>query len=95
MVTLLRWRIYEKGIGVDQDYDKASALYKRVLRHHHPREEAMHDSLTALARYHGLGLSKDAEHSQVVADRFATMSQSNPERREELEHLENRYLTLR
>jgi hypothetical protein len=55
----------------------------------------MHDSLTALARYHGLGLSKDAEHSQVVADRFATMSQSNPERREELEHLENRYLTLR
>jgi hypothetical protein len=77
---------YERGIGVDRDYEQAFRLYNRVLHHGHAGEENVCASFKGLARLYqeGLGVPQSDENAR----KYTTFSRSNPETVEEPMHLE-------
>jgi hypothetical protein len=77
---------YERGIGVDRDYEQAFRWYDRVLHHGQGGEENFSAAFKGLVRlYHeGLGVPQSDE----LARKYTFFSQSNPETAEEMEPLE-------
>ena len=79
---------YERGIGVEQNQEKAHQYYKSVIEHSHPGEETLRAAFLALSRFHRDGLG-GAEKSMTLAAKYLTMSKSNAESPREIKHLEN------
>ena len=79
---------YERGLGVEQSYERAYDLYKSVVDHPFPGEETTKHALLALSRFHEHGLGGVVKDSELKAKYFA-FSQSNPERVEEIHDLED------
>ena len=79
---------YERGLGVEQSYERAYDLYKSVVDHPFPGEETTKHALLALSRFHEHGLGGVVKDSELKAKYFA-FSQSNPERVEEIRDLED------
>lgn len=81
---------YERGLGVEQSYEKAFHYYKLVTKHPFPGEETVKPAFQALSRYY-----KEPERYGGVVERsaelsmkFLTFSMSNPEREDEIDGLE-------
>lgn len=78
---------YERGIGVDRDYEQAFRWYDRVL--HHPGQagqESFRIAFKGLARLYQDGLG--VPQSDEVAHKYTAFSCSNPETAEDMVHLE-------
>ena len=78
---------YERGLGVEKDYQKAYQYYKRVTEHKLPGEEAVKHAFKALSRYHAVGLG-GVEESKELSMKYLAFSMSNPESDEEIKHIE-------
>lgn len=80
---------YERGLGVEKDYQKAYQYYKQVTEHKHPGEEEVKHAFKfkALSRYHAEGLG-GVEESNELSMKYLAFSMSNPESVEEIKHME-------
>lgn len=77
---------YERGIGVNQDYDKAFDLYNRILQHVQGGEYTVKPALLACSRFYKLGLGS-IHVDQEEARKYATLAQSNIESKAEFDHM--------
>lgn len=77
---------YERGIGVEQDYDKAFDLYNRILNHNQGGEENVRPALLACSRFYKLGLGS-VQVDEEEARKYAMFAQSNIESKTEFDHM--------
>ncbi|KAL7533698.1 hypothetical protein ACHAWF_004594 [Thalassiosira exigua] len=83
---------YERGIGVPQSHEKAYQYYKAVTEHPRPGEDTVNPAFLALSRFHRDGLG-GAQKSMDLAIKFYTFSQSNAEEADEIQHLEQWWIS--
>ena len=78
---------YERGIGVEQDYEEAFRWYTSVIKHPHFGAENTKPALLALSRFHKEGLG-GAEKSDELSMKYLSFSKSNAEYAAEIQDLE-------
>ncbi|KAL7530727.1 hypothetical protein ACHAXR_003643 [Thalassiosira sp. AJA248-18] len=79
---------YERGIGVAQSHELAYKYYKSVIDHPQPcMEDVLQGAFLALSRFHRDGMG-GAQRTMELATKYYCFGQSNPETKEEIQHLE-------
>lgn len=67
---------YEKGTGIQQDYNKAFELYQKAANSGHPQAQ----NNLASCYYFGMGVAKDVPMAKMYYEKAAAQGNENAKR---------------